>query len=197
MIPVEINRYIEQMMRSLEATGELSYGDRRKLKSLLKGLAPSGTTRDVLWCALEILAARTVIDVWTSRFSDEAVALQVLAAAEADLSNSGEDGERMDILHKLQWLVDAKLLECAFATAYAGGACWAAGRNVFFEPPNETDAASDAELDIYAWDASYFASLAYEGGDLGEPNVTSRSKRRVFWTWFLVEALPSLFEDRL
>jgi hypothetical protein len=80
----------------------------------------------------------------------------------------------------------------AFAAGSAGLACWAVNRDylaqVFLSPPDLD------ESDIYPedWEASLYASMAIAGGPVWEP-VGDSDRRRGFWIWYLLEAVPRCY----
>jgi hypothetical protein len=62
-----------------------------------------------------------------------------------------------------------------------------------FDPQDPEENISDESLDPYQWDASLYASAAYAGGFAWEEQ-SDKLRRREFWQWYLIEAVPSAWE---
>jgi len=60
-------------------------------------------------------------------------------------------------------------------------------------PQDPDENIRDESLDPYQWDASLYASAAYAGGFAWEEQ-SNKLRRREFWQWYLIEAVPSAWE---
>jgi hypothetical protein len=89
-----------------------------------------------------------------------------------------------------------ELGENYFPAIYAGFACWATARNAAGHRPHEPDApAGELDLEPDQWSPCFLASLAETGGATWEPN-TDPDKRRTFWQWYLLDAIPAAQHSR-
>jgi hypothetical protein len=181
----ELAAAIRDALAAFGPDGEIPYPLRRGVRRALEATVGGGKEGHHAWATLEMLSARRVVDIWTTRFPLDRRPIELLTTAERHLLGElrVDDGGRM--LGEAKTLLDDKfsLGEPVFKAIYAGFACWAAARSSLFhsEPPA---ASSEQELDPERWDASFFASLAMAGGAVWEASGDAEKRRR-FWEWFL------------
>ena len=187
-----VSDVVTRALRSIPGSGELPRSARLKVRETLEAsLRQRGMRSGLIWPTLEITSARKVLSVWESTFPSDDEPASLLDAAEAHLQGSGTGELSRDRLSRFKTDLDGKLAlgEDFFASTYSGFAAWSAAGVALLGDSREP---GDSELDIdpELWDASFYASLAYCGGAVWEEGVGDRQKRREFWEWFLVEAIP-------
>ena len=184
--------WFEELVDAIDENGELPFAKRRWLQEELKQRVVSQRS-DLAWLALEVISAHKVEHIWKEQFPSDTDPVDLLRLADSYLTND----ENVDALTKLspnvKTLLDDKLGlgEDYFCAVYAGFACWAAAGNIAYGPSDLTDeGASELEVEPEFWDASFYASLAWNGAAVWEEGIGDSAKRREFWTWFICEAVP-------
>lgn len=173
---------LQRLADSLPGNGELAYADRAGIR---RELEPEQLLR------LEELCARRVAGIWTARFPGDTRPIDVLEAALA--ARSGLDRELGELRAHLDNAFEHG--EEAFPAIYAGNACWAAATDAVGDVGDEPEGDGELEIDPAEWSPCFYASIAEAGGATWEEGVGDSAKRREFWRWYLLEALPSVQGD--
>ena len=103
-------------------------------------------------------------------------------------------------LHKLTAKRDrAEAPDCDSMFVEAGQAVLAAGgvalRDEEFVPERLDEPADDRDTEWGGQDAAFWAACALSGGVPGNPRVPPNPERlRAFWTWYLTDAVPSVWQ---
>lgn len=169
---------LEGLADSLPENGEPSYVDRVALR---RELDAESLLR------LEESCARRVVPVWEAMFAGDALPVEVMA--EALRTRSGMDGE----LGRLRVHLDNAFErgEEAFPAIYAGNACWAVARDAVGDVTEVPEGDGELEVDPTEWSPCFYASIAEAGGAIWEEGVGDDDRRRAFWRWYLLEAIPA------
>jgi hypothetical protein len=167
------------LANALPADGELPYADRRAIHAQLA---------DDALLLLEIMCAERVLPIWRSRMPDDNTPVELALAART--SSSGQELKpRIREVHTQLDNLDLRGPEFGAAVA-AGLAYWAVARNLVFGRPEEPDDVDgETDLDPDDWSPCFYAAIAEAKpvwAEDGDPE-----KRREFWRWYLLEAVPA------
>lgn len=188
MSDFELAVVLRSAQEAIGPDGELPYRQRRALRAALR----QSWGHERAWQFLELICARKVLPIWSSRFPAEQEPAALVSGAEDYLLGRREVIAPARLASAKTYLDDKFLLgEEAFRAIYAGFACWAAARTVLITQFVPVDADSEQEIDPSRWDASFMASLAYSGGAVWEGAIGDSALRRGYWVWFLTEAIAA------
>jgi hypothetical protein len=187
-------QYIQEAVNSIDDNGEPDFTWRCKLRNLLGKEVVEGKQDGIVWLMAEIIAAKKVLPIWEAAFPSDDMPAKMLYAAAKQLLQAGA----ITISEKDMWVFRTHLDgislpdEEDFSPLYAGHACWTAASKVLLGIGIWPDCDPETALDIELWDASFFASTAYSGGAVWAETDVVRGpiKRREYWEWFLLQAIP-------
>lgn len=191
-----IKQILEEFHLSVDERGELSASIRGKIYKEIEKFSNHKTSSNghYLRAKLELICARKVLVNWESCKLTDNSARELLNIAEKYLQNQGDTHElenQITILYtQAENIMDEG--EENFVAAYAGFACVSAAYCVLHDISFETLGIPEIEVDCDEWTASFYASTSYCGGAVWEEGVGDNLKRRIFWEWFLNDAVSSL-----
>ncbi len=143
---------------------------------------------------LAILTARSVLSIWDCTWQNNRTPHHLLRIAEhliqrMDRADTARDeGETF-----LTWLESAMVLYEYKPPLYAGfsavKALFVAVEDEKFDSGAIDYQCTDADIDPYDLDTSFFACAAYAHGSVWE-SESDAAKRRDFWEWWLKHAVP-------
>ena len=152
---------------------------------------------------LAILVARYVLPIWDAIWSDDDTPHRLITTAEQVLNRTIDVKTaryyRDEVWTKLENLASEpehqkpeyqKAINAGFA---AINALSSALYDEEFDPDNINYNLTDADVDSYESDSSFWAAAAYSNGSIWEPN-SDTTKRRKFWEWWLTEAVPKAWQ---
>ncbi|WP_236796194.1 Imm5 family immunity protein [Amycolatopsis sp. GM8] len=169
---------LDRLAESLPENGEPSYADRIAVR---RELDAESLLR------LEESCARRVFPVWEAMFTGDEQPVRVMEAALA--ARSGLARELGELRVHLDSAFDRG--DEAFAAIYAGNACWAVARDAVGDVTEVPEGDGELEVDPAEWSPCFYASIAEAGGAVWEEGVGDNEKRRAFWRWYLLEAVPA------
>ena len=173
---------LERLADALPENGELPYSDRFELRRALAAESPEALLR------LEASCARRAIPIWTAAFPDDTLPIDVMNAALSEPDNEDLESELGELKTYLDNVFDYG--DDYFTANYAGSACWAVARDALGDVTEEPDGDGELQIPPDEWSPCFFASIAEAGGAVWE-DVADDAKRREFWRWYLLEALPA------
>ncbi|MGK5558805.1 Imm5 family immunity protein [Actinomadura kijaniata] len=166
----------------LPDSGELAYPIRRHLRQAL-------TTRsDRALIEVELACVRRVHPAWANQYPDDPTPTVILQQALTGTDPAGAKRRHRSFLTHLDNLAVRQPPAPTEAIA-AGMAYWALTRDVLYgivPLPADPD-----DCDAYDETCSYYAAVAEAGGDIWSKS-DDPLKRRAFWRWYLLEAIPSV-----
>lgn len=147
---------------------------------------------------LAISTARKVISIWNKTWPTDNRPSFILAKAE-EVINGATDGKKAAKFGDEFWtLLEHHIGEDNNISIYAGTsavkALFVAVQDEQFDESNIDYQRTDADVDVYDLDTSYFAAAAYAHGSIWEPD-SDPAKRREFWEWWLQEAVPAAWRS--
>jgi Immunity protein Imm5 len=187
----EILTISSALVSQIADDGELKHPLRRRLHYDIEGLLAMDCWDSYL--LLSKSCALKAWPVWRERYSEDLPFATPLAGStpeNPELMLTDDEAE----LGQLASFLDDIMGEGpeAFPAGSAGLSCWAVNRDhiaqVFLSPPN----LSEAEIYPEDWEASLYASMAVAGGPVWEESGDV-ARRRDFWTWYLMEAVPRCY----
>jgi hypothetical protein len=143
------------------------------------------------------LAVEKVEPFWRETYPGDDTVRRMLEAARGAVAGEGDE-QALDAWIDDFWdeIAERTTDEPRFRASYVGrGACAAlrtATEDEAYGYPDE--GRDDHDLDIEAWDASWWSALAYGGGTTGEAAYRPE-RRREFWEWYLDEAVPAAWRS--
>lgn len=147
---------------------------------------------------LATLCAQKVTGLWDEVWPGNTGPSQMLSTAEAYLRDSLDFDSAWKRKNSFWGDLDNLLCEGNHLTVVNVG--FAAANVVTtslvderFDPQNLEEDILDDALDPYEWDAGFYASAAYSEG-FSREEQSNRSRRREFWEWYLIEAVPSSWD---
>lgn len=173
---------LQHQADALPEHGEPPYPERRRIRQEIVGQSPAALIN------LEVLCARRALPVWQNAFPDNHQPEELLDKALREPQPSGLADEWQQLKTDLDNLFE--MGEDFFPGIYAGFACWAVVRDLIGCQPAEPDVSGELEVEPDSWSPCFFASLAESGGAVWEP-VGDPVKRRDYWQWYLLDAIPS------
>lgn len=144
---------------------------------------------------LAVFTARKVMPIWERTWPNDKRPSQILTKAE-QLVHGSEDVKAATEYGDQFWTWIEQSIGAyedkipVYVGASAVKALFVALQDEQFEYTDINFQRTDADVDVYDLDASYFAAAAYANGSIWEPESDS-AKRRKFWEWWLNEAVPS------
>lgn len=144
---------------------------------------------------LAIFAARNVIPLWKHTWPADDRPSQLLTKAEWLMNGIEAVNEATEYGDRFWTWLEQSIGEYEDKTPlYVGAsavkALFVALQDEKFDPTDINFQRTDADVDVYDLDASYFAAAAYAHGSIWEPQADP-AKRRAFWEWWLNEAVPN------
>ncbi len=196
LIATNLDKITEQAKNAIRnhPQHDLNLGYRQAIWAAIGSQDESGHARRT---ALAILASRYVLPIW-GNFRQDDTPNHVLTVAEevlnktldvqqarsykdeiwTRLENTASVAEHQDL--EYQKLINVELA----AIAALNSALY----DEEFDPNNLNYDLTDADVDTYESDSSFWAASAYADGPIWEP-TSSASKRLEFWEWWLTKAV--------
>jgi hypothetical protein len=169
---------LQRLAESLPENGEPAYADRLELR---RALDAESLLR------LEESCARRVAGMWETMFPGDTRPVEVMDAALA--ARSGLEREIGELRTRLDNAFERG--DEAFPAIYAGNACWAVARDAVGDVTAIPEGDGELEVDPTEWSPCFYASIAEAGGAVWEDGVGDNTRRRDFWRWYLLEAIPA------
>lgn len=167
-------------------SGEVPYRTRVSIRHALATESEDALLR------LETLCAHRVLPVWQRAFPDNIEPVRLTEQVRESPDAPG--------LESMIGVFDTKLDEVLllgeqyFPAASAGHAFSVLARDIAFGFVNEPDdPEGEIHIDPLTWTVCFYASVAEAGGATWEP-VGNVERRREFWRWYLLEAVPQAYE---
>lgn len=177
--------HLQQLATTLPDHGELPYPERRGIRQEIAAESSEALT------SLEATCARHSWPVWQSAFPGNHHPSELLDEALREPQNPRLVDEWQLLKTELDNLFE--MGDEFFAPIYAGFACWAIIRDLIGPQPADPDVSGELEIDPESWSPCFFASLAVSGGAVWE-SVGDPVRRRQYWEWYLLDAIPSCLE---
>lgn len=142
-----------------------------------------------------------VLPIWESTFPDDNTPGKILSEVaqilDGSLSFSSEDASK-HVRDFWEWVQDIAASDNQLTALNVGfGAVKLITTALFdelFDSKNIDYNCTDADVDSYDADCSYYAAAAYSNGTVWEED-SDASKRKEFWEWWLKEAVPEAWDS--
>lgn len=152
---------------------------------------------------LAILTAKSVLPIWNNVWHDDSTPHQILNTAEQVLNGTLNNQIARNYRDEVWTIFENKASEQEFQSLEyqkpinAGLAAIAALNTALydeeFDPDNIDYNLTDADMDAYETDSSFWAAAAYANGPIWEP-MSNANKRLEFWDWWLTTAVPKALQ---
>jgi Immunity protein Imm5 len=175
---------LRQLADALPDNGEPTYADRTRVRAEVAAENPAALLR------LEEICAERAYPAWQALFPDDDEPMALLRRAHQNPGDPALPSE----LNRLNTKLDDVLGTGpeAFTAVYAGFACMTGARHVVDgDVRDQASERGEIEVSPLEWAPCFLASLVAAGGAVWEPD-TDTDRRREYWRWYLMEAVPSV-----